>query len=229
MRQIFALFIFFALTNAALDQLYVQNVYQNGTSTIVKTMDLSIFSKTLTQDAFSKMQAFCSSCEVDKEHSTITISESFDSGDYYTLKSDYGLPFITHTLTINKIPTDRFSTSLEKILLGSGAAENIGGNTVSAIDLKDSKNAEGYPLLKALSVNITYRVNMPGGIDGAASDAVLLSSSSAQFDVVEALKEPKTITIVSRELNLGYIIGLIGIIVLAALAASFVISKPAKK
>ena len=235
-REILALLLLAVAAGAALDQSYVQTVSRNGTSVIGKTMQITIFSNQLTADALAKMDAFCKSqkrvvCSVDAPGKSVTMNDTFEPGGYYEFTSDYGLPFITHTLTISKIPTDRFSSILDSILVGANVTSSSGGSS-GAIDLADSATNRGNAkVLRQLRANITYTVIMPMPVSGAVSGNMsgAVSGDQASFDLVGVLEQSKPIVVKSEEPNLGYITVIIGVVVIIALAVSFMSSKTVRR
>jgi len=237
-REIIALLLISLMAGATLDQSYIQTVSRNGASVMEKTIEVTLFSNQLTAEGLTRMAEVCRTsksfdCSVDVENKLVTMTEEFSSGGYYTFTSDYGLPSITHTLTIQKVPTDRFSTSLEKLLVAANATNYTGGSgTGKAIDLSDKvANAESAGILKMLKANITYTFIMPAQISEAKAGSVngAVSGTSATFDLVSVLAESEPIVVKAQELNYGYIIAITGVVVLAALAMSFLGTRPGKR
>jgi hypothetical protein len=222
---------------AAVDQSYVQDVSRDGSSKIAKTSELAIFSTQLTNQSFSRMKQVCDGefkvdCSIDVERKTVTITESFEPGGYYTYGSEYGLPEVTYTLVINKIPNDKFASSLSRLLVAANITDaSTGGGTVNPIDFEDElNNREAAGILRLIRANLNYTVNMPYDIDEAHAGNLTgnISGRKVTFDLVSLLEQSKPIVIKSRELNLGYIVLILGIIAVAALAFSFFWSKPMK-
>jgi hypothetical protein len=235
-REIVAFMLLAMAAGAALDQSYVQTVSRNGTSVIEKTMQITIFSNQLTAEALAKMDSFCKNqtriiCSVDAPNKTITMSDDFASGGYYEFTSEYGLPFVTHTLTISRIPTDRFSSLLDSVLLGANVTSSSGGSS-TAIDLHDSAtNRENSKVLRQLKANITYTVIMPIAVSEAKCGNVsgVVNGDQASFDLLDVLDQSQPIVVKSDEANLGYITVIAGIVVIVALAISFMGSKTIKR
>ncbi|MCI0504267.1 hypothetical protein L0Y65_06185 [Candidatus Micrarchaeota archaeon] len=236
-REIFALLLLSVIGGAALDQSYMQAVSRNGASVIEKTMEVTLFSNQLSQEGLARMGEVCRTsdtlnCSVDVENKKITMAESFSSGGYYTLTSDYGIPFITYTLTLGKVPTDEFSNSLERLLVAANATEYSGGSgAVKPIDLADREaNAESAGVLKMLKANLTYTITMPSQVSEARAGNIsgMVSGPSARFDLVSVMEESAPIVVRSQEPNYGYIIAIAGVVVLAALAFSFLGTRPDK-
>lgn len=233
-RGILILLLFSVLVNAALDQSYVHTVSRDGSSTITKGMDPAIFSNILSERDFEKVSEVCQTgqgieCSVGAEE--LTITEGFSSGAYYTLTTDHGIPFITYELVVRKVPTDRFASSLDEILVAAEVAEAAGGS-VRPLDLRDREvNEENAYYLEKFNVDMTYTINMPVPVREAYAGDVggVVSGSSVEFDLVEVLKESDYITVTSRELNFGYLTVIAMAIVLAALALSFFRGKKPRK
>ncbi|MDD5172397.1 MAG: hypothetical protein PHF60_05170 [Candidatus ainarchaeum sp.] len=231
-----------SLSFAALDQSYVHVVARDGSSTMEKTMELAVFSNQLTSDALTRMGAICQSdrdldCDVDVENKKITIREKLASGSYYSFSSDYGLPYVTYTLVVNSIPSDKFAADLETLLVGAGVVQP-GDSSVEPMDLTDKQgNNETVYYLRLFRANITYAVTMPIPITEAYAGEVKgeISGDTARFDLLDVMAGSEPITVKGTEFNLGYMIAIIGIIVIAALAFSFragskpEVPKPSKK
>ncbi|MEW6722302.1 MAG: hypothetical protein AB1324_03505, partial [Candidatus Micrarchaeota archaeon] len=131
-RELLASLILISAAFAALDQTYVHTILPDGSSEMEKTMEITIFSNQLTETGLEDMRELCATssrvrCEVDVESKTVTMWDDFETGGYYTFSSDYGIPFITHTATIVKIPTDRFSVLLQRVLIDSNATPPVAG------------------------------------------------------------------------------------------------------
>jgi hypothetical protein len=236
-RELLAFLLMAVAAHAAIQQSYIQTVSRNGSSVIGKTMQITIFSDQLTAEALSRMEAFCDGqaridCSVDPAAKTITMSDAFAPGGYYEFQSDYGLPFIRHTVTVSKIPTDRFSSLLDQVLLGANVTSAAGGGSASAIDLRDFKaNRENADLLRQIGANITYTVVMPIPVSSATCGNLTgtIDGSSATFDLTGAMEQSQPIVVESDELNMGYMVAIAGLIVIIALAVSFMGSKTVRK
>jgi len=236
MRMIIAALILLSLVaNAAVDQHYEQTLKRDGTSTIVKSMEINIFAADLDERALEKISDTCNTsqrirCSV--EGQTITIEDDFSPGNYYIFKTEHGLTAIEYTLTVNKIPTDRFSMLLEELLDEAEVVESTGGSA-DPLDLLDKEgNAESVYFLKRFEANITYSVNMPVAITEAGAggvNATVLGERTVRFDLVDIMEEGQPITVKSQEMNVANIILVVAVIVLGALAYSFFRQKPKKK
>lgn len=236
-KIIFALVFLSLLVNAAIDQSYEHTLKRDGSSVLVKSMEVNIFTGELSGNALEKIAETCNTtstlkCSVDVENTTIIIEESLSPGTYYTFKSEYELFVITHNLAINKIPTDKFSDALEVLLEESGVLNTTGSESADAVDLLDKEaNAEGVYYLKKLGANITYSINMPAGIEEAAAGNVtaVVDGDYATFDLLDVMDEAQSMRVKSSELNYGNIILIAGAIVIGALAYSFFGGKKKKK
>ena len=225
-RKIFIFLIVSSLAFAALDQTYVQDVSREGTSEITKSTDITLFAAGLDEDVFDSIKEVCDTdaelvCSI--EDKTITMTERFSPGVHYSFEADYGFPSITYTFTLKKVATDRFAASLDRLLLKAGAIDELGG-AVPPIDLGDREtNLEGAALLRQLKANITYVVNMPTDISEASAGTV--DGSSVTLDVASLMEKSEPVTVRCTELNMAFLIVIGAVIVLGALALSFVIQK----
>jgi hypothetical protein len=238
-REIFAILLMSLVASAAIDQSYIQTVSRNGASSVEKTMEIAVFSNQLATEGLAKMADYCEkksdiNCSVDVEAKRIVITENFASGGYYVFSSEYGIPSITHTITISRVPTDRFSNSLARLLVAANATEYSGsGGSAKSIDLSDTEgNAEAASVLKTLKANITYIVVMPTGVSEAKAGSVIggISGQRASFDLLEVMSaQGGPIVVKSQELNYGYLIAIAGVVVLGALALSFAGTRPSRR
>ncbi len=237
-REFLGLLILSVMASAAIDQEHIQVVARNGSSSIEKTMEVVIFSDQLAADALLRMAQVCRTsaavdCSVDVEGKTVTMREDYLPGTYYTYSSEYGLPFVTHTITISKVPTDRFSRALARLLVLANATEPAaGGGSVNPIDLLDTEqNGPSVEILRRLDANLTYVVIMPLPVaEASAGEAPgRVDGDRAEFDLIAVMEAGKPMVVRSRELNLGYMVAIAGIVVVAALALAFFRSKPARK
>ena len=117
MRKFIVLLLLAALASGTFDQTYVQTLADNGSSVIVKTQDLSVFSGSVSFPALSRACADLTNVQCLVSGQTMMISDSFaPDGSYYTYASDGGFPFITRTLLISRVPNDVFGADLSKVL-----------------------------------------------------------------------------------------------------------------
>jgi hypothetical protein len=237
-RELLGLLILSAMAAAAIDQEYVQVVARNGSSSIEKTMEVVLFSDQLAADALVRMEQVCRTstavdCTVDAEARKVTMREDYLPGTYYSYSTEYGLPFVTHTISISKVPTDRFSRALGRLLVLANATEPAaGGGSVNPIDLLDrEENGPNVEILRRIDANLTYVVVMPLPVAEASAGEVTaaVDGERAEFDLIRVMEEGKPMVVRSRELNLGYMVAIAGVVVVAALALAFFRSKPARK
>jgi hypothetical protein len=233
-KFLFALVLMSLIASAAIDQSYDMTVNRDGSSVIVKSMELNIFGADLNAAALGDVAELCDkdsrlSCSV--EGKTITIAKEFSPGGYYTYRSEYGLLEIEHTLTISRIPTDRFSTALEDLLDEAGVLE-ASGESADPIDLLDREaNDESITVLKQFGANLSYYISVPAGMTEAKAGAVegQRVGDAVRFDLVDVMDAGQPITVKSKELNSPNIIVISMVIVLAALALTFARTKPKKR
>ena len=238
-RELFALLLISAAAFAALDQAYTQEVSRGGESVVGKSMELAVFSNQLTPGALERMEDACArdsklGCSVDKENKLVTIRQSLGPGTYYTYSAEYGFPSVTYTLVVEKLPADIFSDALAEVLAAANATgvAQVRG-TVKPLSLSDKDaNAANAAVLKALGASIKYRAIMPSGVTYAAAGSVegAISGNEAEFEIIDVMADSEPLVVKSEELNLGLITLIAMVVVLGALAFSFLGSrKPAKK
>ncbi len=235
-REILAFLILSTLVSAALDQSYVMTLDRDGNSEISKSMDIVVFTSGFTEEDFAKVKEICETdsefdCSVDGK--TLTITEDFAPGQYYSYEADYGVPSISYKLTLKRIPTDSFADSMNKLFMKAGASAGGQSSSGFTIDLLNTKeNQENAEFLRKYDANITYKVMMPTHVDYAmaGNSTGNVDGSYANFDVVTLMEESQPAVVKSSELNMGYLIILAAAVVLGALAFSFFNSnRPAKK
>ena len=236
MRREILILLAISLVWGAVDQSYVHDVSRDGSSEMEKTSELSLFSDQIDEEAYQRMKIVCDDqefrvdCSVDAEAKTVTITEKLVPGGYYAYSADYGFPFITYSMVIDKIPNDRFASALSRILVEANVTDPAGaGGSVNPIDFEDEiNNREVARILKNIEANITYTVNFPVPVSEAKSGnaSAKISGNSVTFDVVELLEVSEPVRIRSSEINLGYMVLIIGLIIVGALALSFFGSKP---
>lgn len=235
MRILIALLLFTVAASAALDQSYVQSFEQNGSSNITKTMGVNVLSNLMAPNALQNMQKVCQSdpsmmCSVDTGNKTVTMEESLQPGGYYTYSVDYGFPFIIYTIEIDKVPTDLFANDFGNLLNAANATSSAGGVS-GPIDLTDqAADAQNAAVLRELNANINYTIIIPLNVDYAAAGnaSATVSGSTAQFDLLSVMEASSPMVVRSRELNWTYIVALIGLIALAALALAYFLPKKRK-
>jgi hypothetical protein len=233
MRQVSALLLVLALSCAVMDQSYIQVVDRDGSSTIQKTMDISLYTGQLPAVSLQRMADYCAgttkiSCSVDVDSGKVAIIEKFQPGGYYSFESAYGIPFTTRTLVVGSIPNDRFGQSLAAILAGANITTGQETGAADALDLRDKTNPESAMYLEKFRANLTYSIVMPSDISGADAGnyTAATDGSTATFDLVQVLERSSAMTVASREINSPAIVVIAGVIVVAGLALAFFTSKP---
>ncbi|MFH0738209.1 MAG: hypothetical protein V1827_06210 [Candidatus Micrarchaeota archaeon] len=236
MKTGFALLVLCTLLSAAaFEQTYVQTVSPDGSSDIIKSAELTVVAIPLAPGSFERMAEICQGsggrCSVDPETRMIVLSESFEPGTYYTYSTEYGILMTTHTLTVNSIPTDRFGKALDDLFLEAEAITEVGGPVRPIVLSEKARNKEGSDAIRSFGANLTYVVNMPGGvIEAHAGDMeAAIDGRSATFDLLEVMGDSEPLIIKSSEINLTYIVLFCGILVIGYLAYTFLKPQPAKK
>lgn len=225
MRGLFVFLMIAALSAASLDQNYTHIIDRDGSSSIEKTLDISVFLNQVPEGALENAESVCESdprlrCSVDPATKMITMSEDFRQGEYYEFESVTGLPSITYTITLKKIPTDRFAERLDDLMMQAGAFEEAGDGSAEAIDLSEkAENAEAAFFLRNFDVRLVYTLVMPAPVQEASFGEV--SGNTVTLDLADLLEDSKQVTVRSSELNSGYIVLIFAVIVLGALALSF--------
>jgi hypothetical protein len=238
-RAIIGILLLAIIADAALDQHYVQTVARGGGSSISVTSEVALFEGMLSEGGLERMARACEKgmdfeCVVDAGNRTVTLSEDYAPGGYYTYSSEYGIPFITHTLTVGRIGTDRFSRAMDDLLDEANATNGSSGagGTSKAIDLSDkARNAESARVMRLVGANVTYAVIMPSQVSEARAGGATgaMSGNRAEFDLAAVLAESKPMVVKSQEINFGFLIAIAGVAALIALAVSFARTKPGKR
>ncbi|NYZ77579.1 hypothetical protein H0O02_04690 [Candidatus Micrarchaeota archaeon] len=228
MRTALAVIFLSVMLTGSIFQTYEQSVKTDGSSTIKKEFDLGLFSGMLGENAEARIAEACSSdasLGCISSNGMVTISEEFSAdGGYYSFRSDYGIPYIEYDLTINRIPLEKFSERLDRILLSAGLINSTSGAYGGPLNLRDAEtNREAAYVLKQSGMDVRYVVVMPSGIASAAAgeSSGVINGSRAEFLLSDVLRESQPIMVTSRELNLGYIAVIAAIVVLGAFALSF--------
>ncbi|MDD5340043.1 MAG: hypothetical protein PHV13_02230 [Candidatus ainarchaeum sp.] len=224
MRNIIVFLVLAALASGAFDQSYVQTVASDGSSVIVKTQDLSVFSGVVSMPAVAQACEMMSSVQCSLDGQKMTITERFTpNSGYYTFVKEDGFPFITYTLVISQVPNDVFAADLDRVLAGANVSS--GGAPSPPLDLS-ADNSESVAALRLLKVNLDYTVNMQMTPTAASAGNVtgVINGNVVKFNLVDVLAARQPIVIKSSELNAGAIVAIIGVAVLAWLAYSFFVS-----
>lgn len=207
----------------ALDQSYVQTVTSGGDSVIVKDMDVSLYSDMLPPGTFTRMADICAKgfkvpCSVDSVNKTIMMEERIGSGaGYYTFNVEYGFPFTRYVLVMDRIPTDRFSSDLDALLVAANGTA-APGEAARPLEL-DKDNSKTAAAIRSMGASIRYSIKMPGGLE--ASPAGVVKDGVVEYDLVSLMERQGPLTVSSSEINIPYVIIVAAAIVVAALAFSF--------
>jgi hypothetical protein len=224
MRKLIILLLLAALASGTFDQTYIQTMANDGSSVMVKTQDLSVFSNSVSFPALVQACAALTSVRCAVSGQTMNITENFTpNGNYYTYGSDGGFPLITDTLVITKVPNDVFGNDLAKVLAAANQTGSGGQN--SAIDLT-ADNGAVVSALKQFDVNLTYIVNLQTTPSQASAGNVTgtISGDRVTFNLVDVMATGRPIVIKSQELNVGALVLIIGVVVLAVLAYAFFVT-----
>jgi len=231
-RGILALLLLSMLMSGAIEQTFVHTMSSDGNSTMAKTMDISLFATQLPGSAMQKVESYCRSgggivCTMNAGTKVLGITETLRPGGYYTYTADYGLPFVTYTLTVSSLPNDVFAADIDNILRDANVTTR-GSAAVKALDLTDKTgNAESLPVLKRLKANLTYTVTMPAAIAEAKAGKVKgsVSGPTASFDLLDVMGEGAPIVVVSRELNSFTLVAILAVLTVGAMSYSFFFPK----
>jgi hypothetical protein len=211
MRKLFVLFLLFAVLAANAAQTYVQKMDTVGNAVVTEERDLSVFLQLFPSGSLEKIASTCASdpslsCSVSGSMMTTTVDISPGSG-YYSYTTEYGLPFATTILTINKLPTDLFDTSVDNVLNKAGLTSGKG--SAQPIDLGDKvADAAIAEAWKGAGVSMNYTIVMPNGY-------------TESYDVTGLLADSHPIIITTQEPDFGLIVLILGVIAMAAVAFSF--------
>jgi hypothetical protein len=216
--------IFTGLVFAGLDQSYYQVVDRNGSSTILKSQDISILSSGFPKSVFDGMTRICAGtpslkCAFNNQTMILDITEGFVPSDgYYSFESQNGLFYTDYVFALYIVPTDKFSERVDSLILSVNSSALSGHSSVSPLDLTKD-NAAAADMLKQLRLNLNYTVLMPGEVYSASLGTI--GENKASFSVVEAMQSPGAVVIRSRELNLSVVFIVLAIIALIVLAVPF--------
>lgn len=231
-KILLSLLIFVSVVfSATMDHTYIQKIDEKGNSIFTRVTKGEVFPEGSNQSAIEQIcsEKVVANCKINQSSQTTQIIINMkESEGYYSIDTDYGFPFITHTIKIEKIPTDKISEEMITILKQSGFTKRI--QPASAVDLL-ADNRESARALKEFQTNIQYELTVPGLINEAsfAEEAVEFQGEKVTIDFVKLLEKPGELKIVSSEMNWAYISAAIAILVIVAFGASFVFDKKVQK
>ena len=228
MKTVLAVILLSLMLTGSIFQSYEQTIDKNGNSVILKKMDAGLILGVSGENTAQKIGGACSSdpsLDCSYEGGSLIIEEMFGKNDgYYTYEVNYGVPYIEYELIVNKIPVEKFTEKLDRVLVEAGITEIPSNDFGEPLNLKDAEsNRENARFLRESGLEITYEVSMPGDISEGYAGGVSgsLEGSEAQFMLSEVLEESQPMIVKSREINWGYILIIAALIVLAAFALSF--------
>jgi len=218
MRNLLIVMLLSVLLTGSIFQSYEQTVSINGNSVIEKEMSLDLFSGILGENADMKIEIACMNPSLGcvMADGNLTITDEFTENDgYYSFSVDYGIPYTEYQITIKKIPVERFTEKFDDILVGAEITDSPSENYGQPINLQDSESTKEIAgVIKSSNLDISYAVIMPGE-----------TISESEFLLSEVLEDSEPIVVKSRELNWGYLVFIVAVIILAAFALSFRKSK----
>jgi len=218
MKKMLVLFLLSAILVSNAAQSYVQKIDPLGGASVTETRDLSVFLQLFPGGSVDKIAGACAtdpslSCSVSGTIMTTTI-ELPAGNNYYTIGTDYGIPFITTALTVNRLPTDVFDSSVNNVLNAAGLTSGKGH--AEPIELADKgANANLSAAWKEAGLTMNYTIIMPNGY-------------TQTYDLVQLLADSHPIVVTTQEPDYGLMALIAGIIVLAAFTLSFFRKKKGK-
>ncbi|MBI5046335.1 hypothetical protein HZC07_01240 [Candidatus Micrarchaeota archaeon] len=220
-----------AFAHTSADQTYFQSLYSNGSSVIIKDFTLTLFPDQLDAKVPENLSLLCAAKYVDcsflEQSRKMTITEKFqESSGYYTWAVDSGFPYTTYTLTINRLPTDRFDSALNKLIANASGSESRDLPNPVPIELK-LNNSQIGSTLKDLGLVVIYKLSLPGDIYQANAGNVTAEFESVTdqnfvtFDLADVLSGTSPIVVKSRTLNGSAIAFVLMLVVLLFLGYEF--------
>lgn len=229
MRKI-AIFILIVMAfSVAGFQEYKHILSEDGTSQISQITELAIFG-TFDPSIPTKMANSCSkindpgvSCKV--EGNILVLKSDFSKNNkYFTIKTEYGFPEVTYTLTINKIPNDKFQKAL---LIASGEK----GAVSDAIDFNDkSVNANLAKQMALFGLEINYTIGIPGEIvtANAGKYNAVVGEKEVTFQLNEVYKESAPLVVKAKTTNWSSVTMAGGVVFILLIALWFFVIRRKK-
>ena len=209
------------LLTGAIAQEYTHTMERDGDSTITKTFDTTLLHGYDMGAIATVCQSSEYSCSVEDGKMSLAISLD-KTNKHYQTESEYGLPFITYTLSLRTVPTDLFSEEMSRILVAAGYEE---GPEIPATEIW-TRDTEATSVLRNFG-DISYTVEMAGWI--TETNVGEISGSAVTFMFSEAYQTEQNIIIKSQEINAGYLVLVVMAIVLMAFTLSFIKKKKVVK
>lgn len=219
MKRILPLFIMLLLLTGSVIQTYHHKSDFLGNAVIEEKRDISLFIDLLPDVTVEDIKAVCESysdlnCRVEGAFLTMEVRLE-PRNAYYSLETDYGFPFSTTTMTIERIPNDLFDEQINDILEKTDLKSGEG--TTRPIDLRDKQSNKAIAAAyRQAGLEAQYTIEMPNG-------------EIRTYDLVELLEDSKPITIRTTELNLWLIILAVGLVALALVSWSFFGNRSGRK
>lgn len=213
--------------SATMDHTYMQTINEKGDSIFTRITKGEVFPEGSNTSAIEQIckEAVVARCMINQSSQTTQIEITLKEKEgYYTISTEYGFPFITHIVKIERIPTDKISEQMIQILKQSGFTKRI--QPASAVDLL-ADNKESARALKSFGAEIEYEVKVPGLINEAsfAEEKINFQGERATVDFTKLLEKQGELKIVSSEMNWAYISAVIAVLVIVAFGASFIFDK----
>lgn len=146
---------------------------------------------------------------------------------YYTFEAKEGIPYTTYVLKVNKIPVDKFSKELQAQQKTIAASQYGSGIPLkmTAIDLRKAEDASiaAQGLEQVQGAGLIYAIEMPGEIVKAESGAynASITGNTAEFDLIDVMKNSSPLVVESQEINVLWIVIILGTIALVVVGYSF--------
>ncbi len=213
--------------SATMDHTYMQTINEKGDSFFTRITRGEVFPEGSNTSAIEQIcqEGVIAKCKVNQSSQTTQIDITLKEKEgYYTISTDYGFPFITHVVKIERIPTDKISEQMIEILKQSGFTKRI--QPASAVDLL-ADNKESARALKSFQANIQYEIKVPGLINEAtfAEQRINFEGEKVTIDFTKLLEKQGELKIVSSEMNWAYISAAVAVLVIVAFGASFIFDK----
>ncbi len=160
-----------------------------------------------------------------KEGYKIIAGKEFKNGEGYSFTKSDGFPNIKYSVEVSKLPA--FSGGESALGGGVGGVQAQGGEA-EGIEFKNETTAAGFAMLASSGIEVTYTVKMPGKIVKAEGGSIDEKENTAEFDVLELVKDGENAVVESEELNAPYVAGAgtVGLIVLVLLVYFLVLKPP---
>ncbi|MBU0591571.1 MAG: hypothetical protein ABIJ10_01410 [Candidatus Micrarchaeota archaeon] len=205
-QALFILILAFAVF-AGSHESYLHIISYDGSSTLTKTVDVSNSPDVFDDEKLELINQFCHestflNCGVDQNTRAIGVTEELKPGFHYSFASSEGMPDITYSVVIKKIPTGLFDSQFNRILVAANLTEMAYAST-SILNLNNPEIVQTAERLRTSSSTITYEVRMPTDVASADAGNIMpvISGTSATFNLVDVMSEQSFMTVESRQFN----------------------------